>query len=168
MVWKFILYPSWPTSATFRSRSWTLKFSICFRSKFLVKIFTSLYLLNFKIDLVDTLHVDRYWSENLFSTIMTQLRNLQVKVMDFEIFLMCQVKVFASLYLLNFKMDLVDTLHVARYWSEVLCYTLMTRLRYLQIKVIDFELSFYVSGKILTSLYFLSLYKNLVDTMPYC
>ena len=46
------------------------------------------------MDLVDTLHVVRYWSENLFSTIMTHLRDLQVKVMDFEIFLMFQVKVF--------------------------------------------------------------------------
>ena len=63
-------------------------------------------------------------------------------------------------------MDLVDTLHVARYWSEVLCYTLMTCLHDLQVKVIDFELSFYVSGKILTSLYFLSFYKDPVDTMP--
>ena len=44
--------------------------------------------------------------------------------------------------------------------------TLMTRLCDLQVKVIDFELSFYVSGKILTSLYFLSFYKDPVDTMP--
>ena len=63
-------------------------------------------------------------------------------------------------------MDHVDTLHVARYWSEVLCYILMTRLHDLQVKVTDFELSFYVSLKILTSLYFLSFYKDPVDTMP--
>ena len=98
------------------------------------------------MDLVDTLHVVRYWSENLCSTIMTHLHDLQVKVMDWKIlkFSLCfrlkfLVKVFTSLYLLNFKMDLVDTLHVARYWSEVLCYTLMTRLPDLQVKVIDFE-----------------------------
>ena len=36
------------------------------------------------------------------------------------------VKVFISLYLLNMLMDLVDTLHVGRYWSEVLCRTIMT------------------------------------------
>ena len=30
------------------------------------------------------------------------------------------VKVFISLYLLNMLMDQVDTLHVGRYWSEVL------------------------------------------------
>ena len=36
----------------------------------------------------------------------------------------------------------------------------MTHLHDLQVKVIDFELSFYVSGKILTSLYFLSFYKD--------
>ena len=47
------------------------------------------------MDPVDTLHVVRYWSENLCSTIMTNLCDLQVKVMDFETFLMFQVKVFS-------------------------------------------------------------------------
>ena len=37
------------------------------------------------MDLVDTLPVVRYWSEVLFSTIMTHLHDLGVKVMDFEI-----------------------------------------------------------------------------------
>ena len=46
------------------------------------------------MNLVDTLPVVRYWSENICSTIMTHLRDLQVKVMDFEIFLMFQIKVF--------------------------------------------------------------------------
>ena len=41
--------------------------------KFLVKVFVSLYLLNFFMDQVDTLHVGRYWSEVLFCTIMTHL-----------------------------------------------------------------------------------------------
>ena len=36
------------------------------------------------------------------------------------------VKVFISLYLLNMLMDKVDILHVSRYWSEVLCSTIMT------------------------------------------
>ena len=36
------------------------------------------------------------------------------------------VKVFISLYLLNMLMDQVDTLHVSRYWSGVLCSTIMT------------------------------------------
>ena len=39
--------------------------------KFLVKVFISLYLLNMLMDQVDTLHVSRYWSEVLRSTIMT-------------------------------------------------------------------------------------------------
>ena len=52
------------------------------------------YLLNIKMDLLDTLHVVRYWSENLCSTIMTHLCNLQVKVIDFEIFLMFKVNIF--------------------------------------------------------------------------
>ena len=37
-------------------------------------------------------------------------------------------KVFISLYLLNMVMDQVDTLHGDRYWSEVLCCTIMTHL----------------------------------------
>ena len=37
------------------------------------------------------------------------------------------VKVFMSLYLLKLWMDQVDTLHVGRYWSEVLCCTIMTQ-----------------------------------------
>ena len=36
------------------------------------------------------------------------------------------IKVFISIYLLNMLMDQVDTLHVGRYWSEVLCSTIMT------------------------------------------
>ena len=39
--------------------------------KFLIKVFISLYLLNMLMDQVDTLHVGRYWSEVLFSAIMT-------------------------------------------------------------------------------------------------
>ena len=35
------------------------------------------------------------------------------------------IKVFIRLYLLNMLMDQVDTLHVGRYWSEVLCNTIM-------------------------------------------
>ena len=35
------------------------------------------------------------------------------------------IKVFRSLYLLNMLMDQVDTLHVGRYWSEVLCNAIM-------------------------------------------
>ena len=31
-----------------------------------------------------------------------------------------------SLYLLTMLIDRVDTLHVGRYWSEVLCSTIMT------------------------------------------
>ena len=38
------------------------------------------------------------------------------------------VKVFMSLYLLKLWMDQVDTLHAGRYWSEVLCCTIMTHL----------------------------------------
>ena len=37
------------------------------------------------IDQVDTLHVARYWSKVLCGTIMTQLGDLEVKVMDLEI-----------------------------------------------------------------------------------
>ena len=43
-------------------------------------------------------------------------------------------------------MDLVDTLPVVRYGSEVLCCSIMTRLHNLQVKVMDFEIKVYVSG----------------------
>ena len=49
------------------------------------------------------------------------------------------VKVFISLYLLNMWMDYmyVDTLHVGRYWSEVLFCTIMTQASDLEVKVMD-------------------------------
>ena len=50
------------------------------------------------------------------------------------------VKVFMSLYLLKLWMDQVDTLHVGRYWSEVLCNTIMTHLGDLEVKVTDLEI----------------------------
>ena len=50
------------------------------------------------------------------------------------------VKVFKSLYLLNPWMDLVDTLPDVRYWSEVLCCTIMTHIGDLKVKVMDFEI----------------------------
>ena len=53
--------------------------------KFLVKVFTSLYLLKLWMDQVDTLHVGRYWSEVLCCTIMTHLGDLEAKVTNLEI-----------------------------------------------------------------------------------
>ena len=50
------------------------------------------------------------------------------------------VKVFISLYLLNMWMDKVDTLHVGRYWSEVLFCNIMTHLGDLEVKVTDLEI----------------------------
>ena len=50
------------------------------------------------------------------------------------------VKVFISLYLLKLLMNQVDTLHVGRYWSEVLCCTIMTHLGDLEVKVTDLEI----------------------------
>ena len=37
-------------------------------------------------------------------------------------------------------MDQVDTLHVGRYWSEVLCCTIMTQLSDLEFKVTELQL----------------------------
>ena len=55
------------------------------------------------------------------------LGDLEVKVTDFRIFVLkFLIKVFISLYLLNMLMDQVHTLHVGRYWSEVLCSTMVT------------------------------------------
>ena len=50
------------------------------------------------------------------------------------------VKVFMSLYLLKLLMDQVDTLHVGRYWSEVLCCTIVTHLGDLEVKVTNLEI----------------------------
>ena len=52
---------------------------------FFIKFFVSLYLLNFFMDQVVILHVGRYWSEVLCCTITTQLGDLEVKVMDFNL-----------------------------------------------------------------------------------
>ena len=50
------------------------------------------------------------------------------------------IKVFISLYLLNMLMDQVDTLHVSRNCSEVLCSTTMTHPGDLQVKVTYLEI----------------------------
>ena len=49
------------------------------------------------------------------------------------------IEVFKSLYLSNPWMDLVDTLPDVRYWSEVLCCTIMTHSSDFEVKVTDFE-----------------------------
>ena len=43
-------------------------------------------------------------------------------------------------YLLNLWMDLVDILPDVRYWSEVLCCTILTHINDLVVKVTDFEI----------------------------
>ena len=109
--------------------------------KFLVKVFMSLYLLKLWMDQVYTLHAGRYWSEVLCCTIMTHLGDLEVKVTDLEIFVLkFLVKVFISLYLLKLLMDQVDTWHLGRYWSKVLCCTIMTHLGDPEVKVTDLEI----------------------------
>ena len=50
------------------------------------------------------------------------------------------VKIFKSLYLLNLWMDLVDILPDVRYWSEVLCCTILTHINDPEVKVTDFEI----------------------------
>ena len=50
------------------------------------------------------------------------------------------VKVFMSPYLLKLLMDQVHTLHVDRYWSEVLCCIIKTHLGDLKVKVTDLEI----------------------------
>ena len=57
-----------PLSVTLRGQGHRLR---NFVFKFLIEVFVSLYLLTMLIDRVDTLHVSRYWSEVLCSTIMT-------------------------------------------------------------------------------------------------
>ena len=42
--------------------------------------------------------------------------------------------------MMNLWMNLVDTLPDVRYWSEVLCYTILTHLCDLEVKVTNFEI----------------------------
>ena len=55
-------------------------------------------------------------------------------------------------------MDQLDTLHVGRYWSGVLCCTIMTHLGDLEVTVTDLEILFLV-------IVFISLYLLEVDTL---
>ena len=69
-----------------------------------------------------------------------------------------RLKSFKSLYLLTMLMDQVDTLHVARYWSEVSRSTIMTHPGCLEVKVTDLEilcLSFWL--KFFVNLYLLTI-----------
>ena len=55
-------------------------------------------------------------------------------------------------------MDQVDTLHVGRYWSDVLFCTIMTHLSDLEVKVTDLEkFSVRVLVKVFISLYLLDM-----------
>ena len=60
--------PPGPRSSPF---TFTCTFTSASASHFRLKFFISLYLLTMLMDQVDTLHVARYWSEVLRSTIMT-------------------------------------------------------------------------------------------------
>ena len=87
---------------------------------------------------VNSIPIVSYWSEDLCCTIPTHLGDLKVKVMDFEIFKFL-VKVFRCTSLLNMWMDLVDTLPVVRYWSDVSCCTVLIHINDLEIRVVDFK-----------------------------
>ena len=54
---------------------------------------------------------------------------INIKVLKFVL------KSFTSQYVLNMKMDEVYTLHVGRYWSEVICCAITTHLGDFEIKV---------------------------------
>ena len=63
-------------------------------------------------------------------------------------------------------MDQVDTLHVGRYWSEVLCCTIMTHLGDLEFKVTDFEiLLLKLLLKVFGTVYCWNRWMDLVDTL---
>ena len=92
------------------------------------------------MDLVDTLLDVRYWSEVLCYTITIHISDLEVKGTDFEILsLSFWLKFLELLCLLKLKLNHVDTLPDVRYWSEVLCCTIITHISDLEIKVTDFE-----------------------------
>ena len=51
-----------------------------------------------------------------------------------------KVFIFISLYLLDMLMDQVDSLHIGRYWSEVLCCSITAHLCDLEVKVTNLEI----------------------------
>ena len=53
-------------------------------------------------------------------------------------------------------MDQVDTLYVGRYWSEVLCCTMITDLGDLEVKVKELEICVKVLVKVFISIYLLN------------
>ena len=81
----------------------------------------------FITDLNDILKHSLYFLAHLYKStgraIAVTTASVLLKMLKFL------VKVFKSLYLLNQWMDLVDTLPDVRYWSEVLCCTIMTHIR---------------------------------------
>ena len=78
--------------------------------KFNIKVFKTLYFLNPQMDLLYIKYDYRCWSKILFSTIHSPAYDLEVKVMDLEIYINKNVKVigqsFKTLYFLNPQMDL--------------------------------------------------------------
>ena len=153
-------HPGWPWGQGHRLRNFMLKFFI--------KVFRSLYLLNMLMDQVDTLHVGRFWSEVLCSTIVVHpgwpwgqghgLKNFMLKFF---------IKDLRSLYLLNMLMDQVDTLHVWSYWSEVLWSTIHPGWPWGQgHRFRNFLLKFFV--KVVRSLYLLNMLMDQVDTLHVC
>ena len=103
----------------------------------------SLYLLNLLMDQVDTLHVGRYWSELLcYIPPRPTCVTLRSRSRTSKFCVKVSVQVFKSLYLLNMLMYQVDTLHVGRYWSEVLCCIITTNQVDTEVKVTDLEILF--------------------------
>ena len=67
--------------------------------KVLVKLFSSLNLLNVKMDQVDTLHVDRHWSEVLCCVTMIHLSDFDFMVTDLDILCLRFCFKFLELYI---------------------------------------------------------------------
>ena len=69
---------------------------------------------------------DRYWSEILYCITLTHISDFEVKVTELEkkynkVF----DKVFRSLYCIKFEPNLIDTLHDIRYYSQILCCSML-------------------------------------------
>ena len=161
----FIPIFSSPVRSAGRTKIYCNHLDVGLDLKFLVKVFTGLYLPNFKIDLIDTLPIVIYCSEVLCSTIMACLRDLQVKVMDFEIKF--------SYFSLNFLQVYISS---TSKWSLLtLCLFLDIGLKFyavpimtcllhnFQVKVMDFQIEVFFR-----ILYLLSLKIDLVDSLLVC
>ena len=84
------------------------------------------------MDQVDTLHVDRYWSQVLLGTIMTNLYDLEVKVTDLENFVF---KFWLNFFYKSTCLEHIDVSKLILCMFADIGLTIMSHLSDLEVKV---------------------------------